>query len=84
MVDQFFKKFLKIDSLDKTSNFILVGINIDGFKTNFDNFKIFNSELSKCGIDVTCYSFSETNVLETESSIFYLDGFNKFILDQNK
>ena len=74
----------KCESLSKTSNFILVGLNIDGFKSNFDNFKIFNNELLESGVDVTCYSFSETNVLETESAIFYLDGFNKFILDKFK
>ena len=62
----------------------MVGINIDGFKTNFDNFKTFNNELMKCGVDVSCYSFSETNILETESDIFYLDGFNKFIFDKFK
>ena len=68
----------------KQKKITLVGLNIDGFKSNFDNFKIFNNELLKSGVDVTCYCFSETNVLEAESVIFYLDGFNKFIHDKFK
>ena len=73
----------KINSIDNPNKFTLLGLNVDGFKTNFDKFKIFNYELSKAGINISCYSFCETNVLLQDSDFFYIDGFNKFIPDKN-
>ena len=69
-------------NLAVNDNFLLVGLNIDGLKTNFDKFKIFNQTLITSKVKATCFTFYETNVSEIESSPFYLDGYNKFVLDK--
>ena len=56
----------------------LVGVNIDGVRTNFDKFKIFSRDLDK----VLGYFICESNVTEYESQIFFLEGYNKFVLDR--
>ena len=71
----------KVKSFDK-NKFILIGLNIDGFKTNFDNFRIFANELSKMKLEISCFGLCETNILDVESDMFYIDGYNKFILDK--
>ena len=71
----------KVKSFDK-NKFILIGLNIDGFKTNFDNFRIFANELSKMKLEISCFGLCETNILDVESDMFYIDGYNTFILDK--
>ena len=53
----------------------LIGLNIDGVRTNFDNFKIFTRNLDK----ILGYFICESNVTEHESQIFFLEGYNKFV-----
>ena len=76
------RKFVENVRATDSNKFILIGLNIDGFKTNFDNFKIFCNDLFKAKVDVSCFSLCETNILESESDSFYIDGYNKFILDK--
>ena len=72
---------LQAGELEDCCNFI--GINIDGFKKNFDKFCIFNSKInSECNIKG--YFICETNVTESESQTFFLEGYNKFVLDRFK
>ena len=79
------QQFVKtVNSFDLINKFLLVGLNIDGFKSNFDKFKVFNHELIKSGLKVSCFSFCETNITTVESGPFYIDGYNKFILDKIK
>ena len=59
----------------------IIGLNIDGIRTNFDKLKILNSKLLTCE-NVAGYFLCETNVTEYESESFYLEGFNKFTLDR--
>ena len=72
----------KVKLLNTDNNFLLVGLNIDGFKTNFDKFRIFNQTLITAGVKINCFSFCETNVTEIESQPFYIDGYNKFVLNK--
>ncbi len=60
---------------------ILLSINIDGFKTNFDKFRIFNNQINSCR-KILGYFFCETNVTEIESQPFYIEYYNKFVLDK--
>ena len=59
----------------------IIGLNIDGIRTNFDKLKIMNSKLLTCE-NVAGYFLYETNVTEYESESFYLEGFYKFTLDR--
>ena len=58
-----------------------VSLNIDGVRTNFSKFIIFNGEFN---IDnkICCYFLCETNVTEDEAQPFFVDGYNKFVLDR--
>ena len=66
----------------KFNAFSLIGLNIDGFKSNFDQFKIFNHELVKCNLKISCFCFCETNINEIDSGPFKMDGYNQFISDK--
>ncbi len=74
-------QFRKLVNDETRSNSVLVSINIDGFKTNFDKFKVFNCQINSNKI-ILGYFFCETNVTEVESQPFYLEYYNKFVLDR--
>ena len=74
----------KIRSLDQRQKFTLLGLNIDGFRSNFDKFRIFNYDITQNEIKPSLYSFCETNVTLEESKPFSIPGYNKFILDRIK
>ena len=57
-----------------------LSLNIDGFKSNFDKFLIFNRSLSLANIKISCIALCETNITTQESDKYYIDGYNKFIL----
>ena len=69
--------YLKTDECKKHDQQIfkasLVGLNIDGVRTNFDQFKIIHNELNSTSNNVLGYFISETNVTDSESQTFYLD-----------
>ena len=61
----------------------LIGLNIDGVRTNFDQFQVFASKVdTRLSDNVIGYFLCETNVTANESDTFYLDKFNKFTLDR--
>ncbi len=69
--------------LDVTKNFTFFGLNIDGFRTNFDTFLINHEKLSSDSSKIISgYFICETNVTEFESQRFYIPGYNKFVLDR--
>ena len=72
----------KMQSLSLRQKFTLLGLNIDGFRSNFDKFRIFNYNIAQTGIKPSLYSFCETNVTLEESKPFSIPGYNKFILDR--
>ena len=71
-----------INSCEKFNKFLLIGLNIDGFKTNFDKFNVLNNELVNSGLKVSCYCFVETNITLADSGPYYINGYNKFISDK--
>ena len=71
-----------VNSYNKFNNFLLIGLNIDGFKTNFDKFNVLNTELIKAGLKVSCFCFLETNITLADSGPYYINGYNKFISDR--
>ena len=79
-------RYLKLDKCAaanqcKLSSF--VGLNIDGVRTNFDKFRVLDNKLrNHLNENVIGYFLCETNVTESESDTFYLDGFNKFTIDR--
>lgn len=78
-------RYSKLESCSdlSQSNSSFIGLNIDGVRTNFDKFKIFDHKIRvTTKRKVLGYFLCETNVTASESEMFYLDGFNKFILDR--
>ena len=63
--------FLK---LDRKGFLTFIGLNVDGFRTNFDSFAIHHEKFSADG-----YFLCESNVTEEEASRFYLPNYNKFV-----
>ncbi len=79
---QYYKKdeFQQIENLAEfTASF--VGINIDGVRTNFSKLKIIDREFNKSK-KIYGYFICESNVTEDESGTFFLEGYNKFVLDR--
>ena len=64
-----------------TDDKFLVSINIDGFKTNFDKFKVFDKSINDKR-NILGYFLCETNVTLNESQPFFLDSYNKFVHDR--
>ena len=58
---------------------MLISLNIDGLRSNFDKFQIFVNTVSSYSTyysnNITGYVLCETNVTEFESQPFYLDGY---------
>ena len=71
-----------VKGLKIAHNFLLAGLDIDGFRSNFDKFMVLYNELKLSDLKVSCFCFCETNVTLAESDPFYIDGYNKFILDR--
>ena len=70
-------------SLKYCNSLSFVSLNVDGFKSNFDTFLInHNTMLSSERKIVDGYFLCETNISESESSMFDIAGYNKFILDR--
>ena len=67
-------------SLKQNAN-CFVSINIDGFKTNFKKFEIFNKQINESKT-ILGYFLCETNVTEAESQPYFLEGYNKFVHDK--
>ena len=63
---------------------ILIAWNIDGLRSNFDKFCMFNKSINLQNRCVTAYVLCETNVTDFESQPFHLYGYNKFISDRIK
>ena len=63
-----------------------VGFNIDGVRTNFDNFLITHDKLSlnNSKTIINGYFLCETNVTEFEAQSYYIPNYNKFVLDRLK
>ncbi|NRB81950.1 MAG: hypothetical protein HRU38_25385 [Saccharospirillaceae bacterium] len=64
------------------NNFSLISLNIDGCRTNFDKFKLMHNSIRQAKINVSCYILCETNVSQEQSDPFYLNYYNKFVLDR--
>ena len=70
-------------SIECSNSLSFISLNVDGFKSNFDTFIInHNTMLSSERTIVDGYFLCETNVTESESSLFNIAGYNKFILDR--
>lgn len=63
---------------------ILIAWNIDGLRTNFDKFCMFNNSINLHSRCITAYVLCETNVTYFEAQPFHLSGYNKFISDRIK
>ncbi len=75
-------KTVNFDNFLNTSNMnALIGLNIDGVRSNFDQFKILHKDLNKSG-NVVGYFICESNVTVDEAQTFYLEGYNKFVLNR--
>ena len=73
----------KIKSEEFINCLTFVGLNVDGFKSNFDTFLIDHNKLTLNNPTViNGYFMCETNVTESESEMFYIPGYNKFVLDK--
>ena len=72
------------ESLDKDKTIAMLGLNIDGFKSNFDKFRVFDNQLKSAKINFSCYILYETNVTQHESEPFFISNYNKFVLDKIK
>ena len=64
-------------SINDDTNLSFIGMNIDGFKSNFDSFLIIHEKIFADG-----YFICECNVTEEESNGFYIPNYNKFVLDR--
>ena len=84
------KQFVKnrqqvlIDGSKNSNVFGIVSLNIDGVKSNFDKFKIFVNEINTGNYRTTVLALCETNVTLAESQPYYLNNYNKFVLDKIK
>ena len=58
-----------------------VSVNIDGARTNFSKLEIFHREFN-VNKTIFGYFLSETNVTEGEAQTFFLEGYNKFVLNR--
>ncbi len=59
---------------------LILSLNIDGVKTNFNKFRIMKSELDSFADQLKCLVLCETNVTEKEAEPYYLENYNKFVL----
>lgn len=66
------------------NSFVCLSLNIDGFKTNFDKFAIFHRALVQYSCKISCYLLCESNIIKDQAGPFYLQGYNKFVLDKIK
>lgn len=74
-------KFNELCSSFSSNTFSIISLNIDGFKANFDKFRIFNQSINH---KISCFALCESNVTQADSQHFYLDGYNKFVQDKIK
>ena len=74
-----------ITTTDKGS--IIISWNVDGIRSNFDSIILLDRRLKTTNdnnINILGYVLCETNVTEFQSNPFYLNGYNKFVLDKIK
>jgi len=77
---RYFNKNDFVSSINSTQNNFM-GLNIDGVRTNFDEFLIFNREFNS-DKRMGGYFLCETNVTDVEAQTFYIEGYNKFVQDR--
>ena len=70
----------KVENLKSRDNeYAFINLNIDGFKKNFDNFKVFANEVNTFAHG---FFINECNVTEVEAKPFYVNNYNKFVLNR--
>lgn len=65
------------------TNLTFISLNIDGFRSNFNTFLVNHKTafISESKL-IDGYFLCETNVTEAEATNFYIEGYNKFMLDR--
>ncbi len=67
---------------DLVESAYFMSLNLDGVKSNFDKFRILRNQLCDKSNNIYGYFLCETNVTDQESQPYFIDGYNKFVLDR--
>ena len=66
-----------VDEFKNSLGLSLIGLNIDGFRSNFDSFLMHHERFKADG-----YFLCETNVTKYESQPYYIPGYNQFVVNR--